>query len=80
LVRTADGVVRFKENAIVKYLYEHSKDKLRTGLNEIAYLPFSDEDFAQFLQLLGYSLSGFGEYSSMGKLYNEAAAQEVGRP
>ncbi len=46
---------RFKENAIVRYM----KDQV--GLNKLAALDFPQEDWEQLAQLIGYSLSGFGE-------------------
>jgi hypothetical protein len=52
-----DGVARFKENAIVSFL-------LNAGpfdMNQLALMPFSEDDRNQFAQLLGYSVSGFGE-------------------
>lgn len=57
------GVARFKENAIVRALLDTGK----LNLNDIALLPFSDEDREQLAQLIGYSVSGFGElnYSSL---------------
>lgn len=57
LVKDPYGVIRFKSNAIVSFLYDTSKNKM----NELALMNFSDEDFEQFSQLLGYSLDGFGE-------------------
>lgn len=53
------GTLRFKANAIIRFL-------LDTGpfdMNKIALMPFSQEDREQFAQLIGYSLSGFGELS-----------------
>lgn len=32
-------------------------------LNKLAQMNFDDEDWEQFMQLIGYSLSGFGELS-----------------
>lgn len=59
------GVLRFKENAIVRYLL----DRGGIDLNQIARSGFSDEDRVQFAQLIGYSLSGF---CSLGYVNNEA--------
>lgn len=59
LIRASDGVVRFKENAIVRFL-------LRTGrftMNDLADMPFSVEDQTQFAQLIGYTLDVFGDLS-----------------
>lgn len=52
------GVLRFKQNPIVRRLLDDGP----FDLNHIAQWPnVSDEDRRQFAQLLGYSLSGFGE-------------------
>jgi len=59
LVRDAQGTIRFRENAIVRYLL----DVGATDMNRLALLPFSQEDREQFLQLIGYSVCGFGELS-----------------
>lgn len=62
LVTDASGVLRFKPNALcVRLLAFGSSNGM--SLNELAMLPFEDEDRAQFAQLIGYSLSGFGELS-----------------
>lgn len=57
-----DGVLRFKENAIVRHLLDHGQ-KHGCGLNEIACMNFSKEDHMQLAQLIGYSLSGYSELS-----------------
>lgn len=57
VITAKDGVVRFKANAIVQHLLDHGG----IDLNALAVLPFSSEDRAQFAQLIGYSVSGFGE-------------------
>lgn len=54
-----NGVVRFQENAIVRYLLEHGG----LDMNKLATLPFNDEDRRQFAQLIGYSQSGYGDLS-----------------
>ena len=53
------GVARFRRNKIVDWLYK----KGAIDLNEIARLDTPDEDQMQFAQLLGYSVSGFGDLS-----------------
>jgi hypothetical protein len=68
----ARGVVRFKENPIVWALVEHGR-KTGMGLNEIACKDFSDEDRMQLAQLIGYSVSGYGELSYVSdRSYNRA--------
>jgi hypothetical protein len=72
LVRDADGVARFKQNAIVRFLLDAGP----FDLNQIALMPFSDEDREHFAQLIGYSLDGFGELSYVSdEAYEQAAAQ-----
>lgn len=53
------GVLRFKANAIVRYLLDHGG----IDLNKIATIDFPADDREQFAQLIGYSLSGFGDLS-----------------
>jgi biotin synthase-related radical SAM superfamily protein len=59
IVRDDNGVLRFRQNAIVRYLL----DAGHIDLNDIALRRFDDEDRAQLAQLIGYSLSGFSELS-----------------
>lgn len=49
-----DGVHRFKENAICRYLLDHGG----IDMNQLARQGFSKEDSEQFAQLIGYSVSG----------------------
>ncbi len=56
------GFVRFRENAIVRTLLDHSTAQ-GFGLNELAGMDFTNEDRQQFAQLIGYSLVGYGELS-----------------
>jgi hypothetical protein len=55
-----DGVMRFKQNAIVRRLLDFGQEH-GLGLNELACENFPPEDRMQLAQLLGYSLSGYGE-------------------
>ena len=59
----ARGVIRFKENKIVSYLLDLSTNGNKGGMNQIAVMPFSQEDREQFAQLIGYSVSGYGDLS-----------------
>lgn len=54
-----NAVLRFKQNNIVRYLLDHGS----IGLNQLALIDFPKEDHEQFAQLIGYSLSGFGDLS-----------------
>ena len=70
------GVVRFKPNGIVRFLLDAGP----FNMNTLAVADFSQEDREQFLQLIGYSLSGFAEISYVSnKTYKAAAAQRVHR-
>ena len=71
LVEDADGVLRFKKNAIVSYLIDNG----RISLSDLAQLEFSREDREQFAQLIGYSLSGFSELGYARAETCEAAEQ-----
>lgn len=63
-------VVRFKENKIVRHLLDNGG----IDLNQIARLDFPREDHVQFAQLIGYSVSGFGELSYVSDEDYERAA------
>lgn len=54
------GVVRFRENRIVRHLLDFAKPR-GCGLNEIARMEFSQDDRMQLAQLIGYSVSGYGD-------------------
>lgn len=69
LVTDQHGTLRFKENAIVRYLL----DKGGVTLNDLALIPFSQDDRMQFAQLIGYSLSGFSDLSYVDDATFEAA-------
>lgn len=61
----SDGVIRFKANPIVVALLEDSQERGRIDLTTIRRW-VSDglataEDLAQFVQLLGYSVSSMGD-------------------
>jgi hypothetical protein len=65
-------IVRFKENKIVRFLLDAGP----YDLNQLAAMPFSQEDREQFAQLIGYSLCGFGELSYVSdETYNKTEAQ-----
>jgi len=72
LIKEANGTVRFKKNAIVRFLL----DAVPFDMNQLAIMEFSDEDREQFAQLIGYSLGGFSELSYVSDAtYDRAAAQ-----
>lgn len=74
LVKDEYGVVRFKKNAIVVYLLDAGP----FDLNKLSLMQYSNEDREQFAQLIGYSLSGFGELSYVSdKTFDRAEEQDV---
>jgi len=69
IAEDANGTLRFKANAIVKYLL----DSGTADMNTLAMIDFPNEDREQFAQLIGYSLSGFGSLSYVSDETYEAA-------
>ena len=59
IIKDPNGVVRFQRNKIVAFLLDNGP----FDLNQLAMMDFSPEDRRQFAQLIGYSLSGYGELS-----------------
>jgi hypothetical protein len=73
LIADDDGVLRFKANAIVRCLLDNGPFNMQFLLA----LPFSVEDREQFAQLIGYSLTGFGELPYVtDETFNRAEAQK----
>ena len=64
-----NGILRFNPNEIVQYLLDNGG----IDLNDLARIPFDQNDRVQFAQLIGYSLSGFGELSYVDDQSYEAA-------
>lgn len=67
IVKTESGVVRFKENRIVSDLLEAARGTRHLDLNQIAidYArgKYTQAEMMQVAQLIGYSVSGFGDLS-----------------
>lgn len=77
LYKDDNGTLRFKKNAIVRFLLDNGPHNLSTLATE----KFSQEDREQFAQLIGYSLTGFGELSYVSdEIYAKAECQEVQNP
>jgi hypothetical protein len=72
LVKDQHGVDRFQGNTIVRYLLDNGG----LDLNDLARIPFSNEDRQQFAQLIGYSLSGYGELSYVDDAAYDRASTE----
>ena len=77
IVLDEKGTPRFKGNGIIKYLFQTGK----LDLNELSVLlaqgAFPREDYAQITQLLGYSVSGWGDLSTSPPEMVEAADREA---
>lgn len=74
LIADEHGVLRFKENAIVRFLLDNGNHTL----NDLAMMDFSNEDREQLAQLIGYSHSGFGSLSYVSdEAYEIAASQNT---
>jgi DNA-binding CsgD family transcriptional regulator len=67
VVLDADGTVRFKANRVVRWMYEQLKQR-GLSLNEIyaAHDVESEDrdDYQHLMQLIGYSVDGYGELST----------------
>lgn len=58
------GIVRFRENAIIRWMLDQGRLGNKFDLNSMYVIPFSKEDYEQFMQQLGYSLSGYSELAN----------------
>lgn len=74
-----EGIIRFKENAIVIFLIGQCQRHKIADMNTLATLPFSPEDRAQFAQLIGYSVSGFGDLSYVPRRLVDAADRQAAK-
>jgi hypothetical protein len=61
------GVIRFKRNAIVDFLVRDMRPgyDMNTIVTKYHRGEFSYEDLVQFYQLIGYSISGYGDLSAV---------------
>lgn len=76
VVMTKEKIVRFQENAIVRWMLDEATARGVFDLNTIARMPFDDADRMQLAQLIGYSVSGYGDLSYVSdKSFSEAAAK-----
>ena len=55
--RDSAGVVRFVENRIVRHVLAES----HLTLDDLFSLGYDPEDYEQVIQLVGFSVSGFGD-------------------
>lgn len=73
------GTIRFKANAIVQHLLDVAKH-VGVNMNTIAMEGFKPEDEMQFAQLIGYSLSGYGDLSYVTDESYEHASAAAPKP
>lgn len=74
LEKDEHGVLRFKSNKIVRYLLDNGG----IDMNHLAVKNFSEDDRQQFAQLIGYSLSGYGDLSYVSdEAYAASAAAAI---
>lgn len=77
IIKDEDGTVRFKANPIVNFIFRAGP----FSMDQIIELPgITREDMEQFAQLIGYSVSGFGELSYVNPesvKYADAVAEEL---
>ena len=71
-------VIRFKENAIVQRLIDHGQ-ATELGLIELRQLGFSDDDWSQFNQLIGYSVCGYCDLTGADPITADQATLEAQR-
>lgn len=63
VIQDEHGVHRYRQNHIVEYLMSQYRELSGKNLNDLARMDFSDEDWEQFSQLTGYSVSGMNDLS-----------------
>jgi len=63
LVVDKSGTIRFQENKVVRFLLDNGGHDLNKLWIMLHSKNFSLDDMEQFYQLIGYSVSGFGEIS-----------------
>lgn len=71
-----DRTIRFVENAIVNQLLKESQDR-GFGLNHLAHQDFTQTDWEQFYQLIGYSVCGYHELSMVSDISAINASEEA---
>lgn len=73
IVIAEDGVIRFQENKVVRLLVDRARER-GYSLNELVRdLPEASPDWDEFYQLIGYSVSGYGDLSRVSPESVEAA-------
>lgn len=80
VARDSEGTLRFKQNSIVRFLLDQGGGSRRSSsvpgaasLNDLGAMPFPREDWEQFYQLIGYSVSGYAELDNVSDEMKDAA-------
>lgn len=61
------GVVRFKRNKVVEFMLDHpDKADLNTLSFQVQLGQLPEADYMQLMQLIGYSVSGYGDLAEGG--------------
>ncbi len=71
-----EGVIRFKRNVIVRFLLDWASER-GMDLNGLQLVPASSDDWTQFMQLIGYSVSGAGDVPGFSRTVLAKADVEV---
>lgn len=74
-----DNVARFRANKIVEYIRKHYGVNLN-DLHRAIPVDGAREDWEQFAQLIGYSVSGFGELSYVSDESYQTAIRRLREP
>lgn len=77
IIKDENGTVRFKENCLVRTLLDEARKRGFT-LNDLAVREFTQADWEQFYQLIGYSLVGYHELSNVSDLACAEASKVAG--
>lgn len=67
------GIRRFKGNAVVRYLLDEATAGRKCDMNDLAVQckfarKFTSADWQEFYQMIGYSLSGYGDIFPRSKM------------
>lgn len=77
IVRDERGTIRFRANPLVRHLLTFA-ERHGCDMNTLAMVPCPQEDRAQFAQLIGYSVSGYGDLSyALGVVEADEAAERL---
>ena len=72
VLKTKDGILRCKGNPIVRFLLDAGP----FDMNQLACMPFENEDREQFAQLIGYSVSGWLDLSCVSQASRDRIAAQ----